>query len=129
MKRQAALVLCSAALAALAGGCQSSTSVGWTEGASRPVLSDDAQAAVDRVTPEGLSGHLSFIASDALGGRDTPSQGLDLAGVGQVHTGAYLGQEIGAVDPQVFDDVLQIELALQMQGIAHGDGDGYHHDQ
>jgi hypothetical protein len=39
--------------------------------ALRPVL--------DRISADSLRGHLSFIASDALEGRKTPSRGLDLA--------------------------------------------------
>jgi hypothetical protein len=37
------------------------------------------RAAVERVSAESLKGHLSFIASDALEGRRTPSRGLDIA--------------------------------------------------
>ena len=36
-------------------------------------------AALDRITADSLKGHLSFLASDLLEGRDTPSRGLDLA--------------------------------------------------
>jgi Peptidase family M28 len=39
----------------------------------------DQAAALDRITPDSLRGHLSFLASDLLEGRDTPSRGLDLA--------------------------------------------------
>jgi len=39
----------------------------------------EVQAALDRITAASLRGHLSFIASDALEGRNTPSRGLDLA--------------------------------------------------
>jgi hypothetical protein len=35
----------------------------------------------DTITPTDLQAHLEFIASDALEGRDTPSRGLDLAGM------------------------------------------------
>jgi hypothetical protein len=42
-------------------------------------LTPDAQAAMDRVSADSLRGHLSFIASDALEGRNTPSRGLDIA--------------------------------------------------
>ncbi|MEQ8768121.1 MAG: M28 family peptidase [Planctomycetota bacterium] len=35
--------------------------------------------ALDRISADSLRGHLSFIASDMLGGRDTPSPGLDIA--------------------------------------------------
>jgi hypothetical protein len=39
----------------------------------------EIQAALDRISPDSLRGHLSFIASDLLEGRDTPSRGQDLA--------------------------------------------------
>lgn len=42
-------------------------------------LTPEVQAMLDRITANSLRGHLSFIASDALEGRDTPSVGLDIA--------------------------------------------------
>src|SRR6266404_5812201 len=47
--------------------------------AQQPVLTPDLRAALDRISPDSLRGHLSFIASDALEGRNTPSRGLDIA--------------------------------------------------
>lgn len=41
--------------------------------------SADVQAAVERISAASMRGHLSFIASDLLEGRDTPSRGLDTA--------------------------------------------------
>ncbi len=57
---------------------------GWMFLAAAPLLlaADIAppwQAALDRITPDGLRADVSFLASDALGGRGTPSQGLDIA--------------------------------------------------
>jgi hypothetical protein len=47
---------------------------------SRPsVIPPEIQAALDRIEPQSLRGHLSFIASDLLEGRDTPSRGQDIA--------------------------------------------------
>jgi hypothetical protein len=43
------------------------------------VCSAAGQPVADHITAESLRGHLSFIASDALEGRSTPSPGLDLA--------------------------------------------------
>ena len=37
------------------------------------------RAALDRISPASLEGHTSFLASDLLEGRDTPSRGLDIA--------------------------------------------------
>jgi Peptidase family M28 len=42
-------------------------------------LTADQAAAVDRISASSLRGHLSFLSSDLLEGRDTPSRGLDLA--------------------------------------------------
>jgi hypothetical protein len=44
-----------------------------------PRISPDLRQALDRVSSDSLRGHLSFIASDALEGRGTPSPGLDMA--------------------------------------------------
>ncbi len=40
---------------------------------------DSLRVALDRITPQSLSGDLSFIASDLLEGRDTPSRGQEVA--------------------------------------------------
>lgn len=42
-------------------------------------VTPEIRQALDRISADSLKGHLSFIASDALEGRDTPSKGLDLA--------------------------------------------------
>lgn len=42
-------------------------------------LTPDQQAIVNRISENSLRGHLSFISSDLLEGRATPSRGLDLA--------------------------------------------------
>jgi hypothetical protein len=42
-------------------------------------LTADMRAAMDRISADSLRGHLSFIASDLLEGRNTPSRGLDIA--------------------------------------------------
>jgi len=43
------------------------------------ILTPEVQANLDRIRAASLRGDLSFIASDALDGRDTPSPGLDIA--------------------------------------------------
>lgn len=53
-------------------------------GAQRPVaqhrrIPAEKRAALSRISASSLRGHLSFLASDALEGRNTPSPGLDLA--------------------------------------------------
>jgi len=47
-------------------------------GADQP-LTLEQRAVLDHISADSLRGHLSFIASDALEGRATPSRGLDLA--------------------------------------------------
>jgi len=42
-------------------------------------LSTDWQAVLNRIRPDSLRGHLSFLASDLLEGRDTPSRGQAVA--------------------------------------------------
>lgn len=44
-----------------------------------PALSAPMQVTVDRISADSMRGHLSFLASDLLEGRATPSRGLDLA--------------------------------------------------
>jgi hypothetical protein len=42
-------------------------------------LTPPMQSILDAISADSLRGHLSFIASDALEGRETPSRGLDVA--------------------------------------------------
>src|SRR5262245_34612785 len=42
-------------------------------------ITPDIGAMLDRISGDSLRGHLSFIASDLLEGRGTPSRGLDIA--------------------------------------------------
>ncbi|HEX4950739.1 MAG TPA: M28 family peptidase [Blastocatellia bacterium] len=42
-------------------------------------ITPENQAVLDRISADSLRGHLSFIASDLLEGRATPSRGLDIA--------------------------------------------------
>ena len=43
-------------------------------------VTSEIQSALDSIRPDPLRGDLSFLASDALEGRNTPSRGLDIAG-------------------------------------------------
>lgn len=74
--------LCSAALVSqclmLSGAVFAQA--GNTAGVKKaPALSTAMQATVDRISADSMRGHLTFLASDLLEGRDTPSRGLDLA--------------------------------------------------
>lgn len=50
-----------------------------TTTARRVEIAPDLKSALERISADSLRGHLSFIASDALEGRDTPSRGLEIA--------------------------------------------------
>jgi hypothetical protein len=88
---------------------------------SAPALTPGVQAALDRISANSLRGHLSFIASDLLEGRDTPSRGLDLAAEyiaaqfrragleptgddGYFQTANFV---LSAIDPRNFELILQ----------------------
>jgi len=47
--------------------------------AQEPTITPEQRAVLNHISADSLRGHLSFIASDALEGRATPSRGLDLA--------------------------------------------------
>jgi hypothetical protein len=49
--------------------------------ASGAALTPELREALNRITADSLRGHLSFLASDQLEGRGTPSKGLDIAAV------------------------------------------------
>lgn len=52
----------------------------WGDAAAQsPALSPEARRAIAAISANSLRGNLSFLASDQLEGRDTPSRGLDLA--------------------------------------------------
>src|SRR5947199_8040398 len=42
-------------------------------------ITPDRKATLDRISAQSLQGHVWFLASDLLEGRDTPSRGLDIA--------------------------------------------------
>src|SRR5438876_6459948 len=42
-------------------------------------LTPDRKTTLDRISAQSLHGHIWFLASDLLEGRDTPSRGLDVA--------------------------------------------------
>jgi hypothetical protein len=61
--------------------CVAGGAPGW---ASDPFVASFAitppvQAVLDNISADSLRGHLSFLASDLLEGRDSPSRGLDIA--------------------------------------------------
>ncbi len=55
------------------------SSAGKQTAKKEPAIPPEIRAAIDRISADSLRGHLSFIASDLLEGRNTPSRGLDIA--------------------------------------------------
>jgi hypothetical protein len=55
--------------------CLTTTLLGGAEFAITPAV----EATLDRISADSLKGHVSFLASDLLEGRNTPSTGLDVA--------------------------------------------------
>ncbi len=45
----------------------------------QPAIEPDVAAALERISADSMRGHLSFLASDLLEGRNTPSPGLEIA--------------------------------------------------
>lgn len=74
-----------ACIAALVSQCLMASSVSFAQvkeavvSKNPPTISAAMQATVDRISADSMRGHLTFLASDLLEGRDTPSRGLDLA--------------------------------------------------
>jgi len=81
LRRLSALFL-AAALAATSTGAaaEKPAKVAKTgSAAAASPLTADVDAALKRISADSLRGHLSFLSSDLLEGRGTPSRGLDLA--------------------------------------------------
>ena len=51
----------------------------FVEGQTPETVNQEAKQVIERISEDSLRGHLSFIASDSLEGRATPSRGLDIA--------------------------------------------------
>jgi hypothetical protein len=84
--------LLSAACASLAGCAGPSVS------ASSPALEDTPLSGAATITSEDFHDRISFLASDALQGRDTPSEGLNAAAAYLVSEYERLGLEPGGED-------------------------------
>ncbi|MGN6512431.1 MAG: M28 family peptidase [Lysobacteraceae bacterium] len=63
----------------LCAACVAVLSLGLSAQAAEPVLSPDASGVLAAISADSMRGNLSFLASDALEGRGTPSRGLDIA--------------------------------------------------
>jgi Zn-dependent M28 family amino/carboxypeptidase len=89
------------------------------------ILTPDVQADLDTIRADSLRGDLSFIASDALDGRDTPSPGLDIAA-------EYIASQFrrAGLDPAGDDGYFQtarmVALAPNSEGFEITLGEGEH---
>jgi hypothetical protein len=88
-------------------------------------LSASEQAAIDRISADSMRGNLSFLASDALEGRATPSRGLNLAAEFIAAQFRRAGLESIAKDGSYFQtahlteittDIADLQLALKTGG-------------
>lgn len=92
--RPAALGLSAVVLLAACGEAEPEPAVD-AEPATALRSADETAGAVATITPEDILEHVTFLASDDLRGRDTPSPGLDTAAVYIAKEFARLGLEAG----------------------------------
>ena len=83
--------------------------------AQAPKISSEDQAVLDRISSDSLKGHLSFIASDLLEGRDTPSRGQDIAA-------EYIAAQFrrAGLEPVGDDGYFQTANWVQPEGVTEG---------
>ena len=80
-------------------------------------LTPAEQAAIDRISADSLRGNLSFLASDALEGRATPSRGLDIAAEFIAAEFRRAGLEPIAKDNSYFQTAKLVEVTPNPQGV------------
>ncbi|MGC9971293.1 MAG: M28 family peptidase [Bryobacteraceae bacterium] len=78
-------------------------------------VTPDVQAALDRISADSLKGHVSFLASDLLEGRNTPSAGLDIAAEYIAAQFRRAGLEPGG-DDGYFETARFIEVKPNLEG-------------
>ncbi len=76
-------------------------------------LTPEQQAVVQHITADSLRGHLSFIASDLLEGRATPSRGLDVAA-------EYIAAQFRRAGLEPVGDHDYFQTAVLQNGTARG---------
>lgn len=97
-------------------------------GQSSTRVPSDWQAAMNRIRPESVRGHVSFLASDLLEGRGTPSRGLDIAaeyiasqfrraGLDPLPGGSSYFQPLSG-QKQVMPDAEPVECVIHVPGAA-----------
>lgn len=88
-------------------------------GASRLAeLPPSAQAAIDRISPGSMKEKLTYLASDALEGRGTPSRGLDLAADYIAAQFQKAGLEPVGVNGSYFQDAPFAQITPREEGFA-----------
>lgn len=112
-----ALTIVSAGCVALAGCGGPAVSAGST---SAPDNSASPSIGVATITASDFFGRISFLASDVLGGRDTPSRGLDVAAAYLVSEYLRLGLEPAGEHDSFYQWYPFPELALDTTTVHFG---------
>jgi hypothetical protein len=84
---------------------------------SSAALSTSEQAAIDKISADSMRGNLSFLASDALEGRATPSRGLDIAAEFIAAQFRRAGLESIAKDGSYFQTANLTEVTPNLDGV------------
>src|SRR5580658_3524348 len=83
-------------------------------------LSPEQQAVVDGISESSLRGNLSFLSSDLLEGRDTPSRGLDLAAEYIAAQFRRAGLEPAGGDGYFQDAMVKGQVVRNVAGLLRG---------
>jgi hypothetical protein len=79
-------------------------------------LAPNETAVLERIQANTFNGHVSFLSSDLLEGRDTPSRGLDIAGEYIASQFRRFGLEPGAGDRTYFQKAPYLKISQPMDG-------------
>jgi hypothetical protein len=91
------------------------TAITMIAGAAELAQNPNVHAALDRISPQSMRGHVSFLASDLLEGRATPSPGLDVAA-------EYIAAQFrrAGLEPAGDNGYFQTAKYLQFEADKHG---------
>ena len=98
---------------------------GWAFAAEPPGVTPEMRIVADHISAGSLRGHVSFLASDLLEGRDTPSRGLDIAAEYIASQFRRIGLE-PAGDDGYFQTARMAVLAPNFEGFEITLGQGQH---
>src|SRR5580700_11074482 len=83
-------------------------------------LTPQMQSTIDHISAQSLRGHLSFLASDLLEGRATPSRGLDLAAEYIAAQFRRAGLEPVGGDEYFQDTMVKDQVVRNVAGLLRG---------